>query len=218
MLVLAGEIADFEWMFTGIVAETGEVVAVSETDSGIRLKLAADLTLRDAKIGDSIAVNGCCLTAVELESPEDGAKGHVCLDLLRETWNVTNLHAVQPGSKVNLEPPLAFNGSLDGHFVTGHVDGVGKIVRWEQQGADWLLEVEPPLEWMHLLVYKGSIALDGISLTVAKVFDDRFQIWIIPHTYQVTNLHTRHVGDLINFETDLLGKYVERFIQAREKG
>ena len=169
-------------MFTGIVAETGEVKAVSETDKGIRLELAAEKTLQHANIGDSIAVNGCCLTVVELEAPENGAEGRVRLDLLRETWNVTNLHAVKPGSKVNLERPLAFNGSLDGHFVTGHVDGVGKIVKWEQQGADWLLEVEPPADLMHLLVYKGSVALDGISLTVAKVLENRFQIWIIPHT------------------------------------
>jgi riboflavin synthase len=122
---------------------------------------------------------------------------------------------VKPGCKVNLERPLAFNGSLDGHFVTGHVDGVGKIVKWEQQGADWLLEIEPPADLIHLLVYKGSVALDGISLTVAKVLENRFQIWIIPHTYQVTNLHTRSEGELINIETDLLGKYVERFIEAR---
>ena len=202
-------------MFTGIVAETGEVKVVSETDKGIRLELAADKTLHGAKIGDSIAVNGCCLTAAELESASGEAKGRVSLDLLRETWNITNLHAVKPGSKVNLERPLAFNGSLDGHFVTGHVDGVGKIVKWEQQGADWLLEIEPPASLMHLLVYKGSVALDGISLTVAKVLENRFQIWIIPHTYQVTNLHTRKEGDLINIETDLLGKYVERFIEAR---
>jgi riboflavin synthase len=202
-------------MFTGIVAETGEVKAVSETDEGIRLELAAEKTLQHANIGDSIAVNGCCLTVVELDAPENGAKGRVRLDLLRETWNVTNLHAVKPGCKVNLERPLAFNGSLDGHFVTGHVDGVGKIVKWEQQGADWLLEIEPPADLIHLLVYKGSVALDGISLTVAKVLENRFQIWIIPHTYQVTNLHTRSEGELINIETDLLGKYVERFIEAR---
>ena len=202
-------------MFTGIVAETGEVKEVSETDEGIRLELAADKTLQGAKIGDSIAVNGCCLTVVKLTPPSGDGNGCVRLDLLRETWNVTNLHTVKPGSKVNLERPLAFNGSLDGHFVTGHVDGMGKIVKWEKQGADWLLEIEPPAELMHLLVYKGSVALDGISLTVAKVLVNRFQIWIIPHTYQVTNLHTRREGDLINIETDLLGKYVERFIEAR---
>lgn len=202
-------------MFTGIVAETGEVKVVKESGEGIRMELAADKALHGAKVGDSIAVNGCCLTVVELKAPSREEQGRVGLDLLRETWNVTNLHAVKPGSKVNLERPLAFNGSLDGHFVTGHVDGVGKILNWKQQGADWLLEIEPPAGLMHLLVYKGSVALDGISLTVAKVLENSFQIWIIPHTYQVTNLHTREKGDLINIETDLLGKYVERFIEAR---
>ncbi len=100
--------------------------------------------------------------------------------------------------------------------MTGHVDGVGKVLKWEQHGGDWLLEIQPPEELMHLLVHKGSVALDGISLTVAKVLAQSFQVWIIPHTYQVTNLHTRKPGSLINIETDLLGKYVERFIQARK--
>jgi len=205
-------------MFTGIVAETGKVLRVEEHEAGIRLEIEAKVTAENLQLGDSIAVNGCCLTVVQFEKIEGHATESIRLhlDLLQETWKVTNLHAVRPGSKVNLERPLAFNGSLDGHFVTGHVDGMGHIVRWEQQGADWLLEVQPPPELMHLLVYKGSVALDGISLTVAKVLEDRFQVWIIPHTYEVTNLHTHQVGDRINIETDLLGKYVERFIQARQ--
>ena len=203
-------------MFTGIIAETGMTLKVEESSRGIRLEIEAFKTSSGLQIGYSIAVNGCCLTAVNISEPGPENQRSISLDLLKETWNVTNLHAVQTGSQLNLERPLSFNGSLDGHFVTGHVDGVGRITAWEQHGADWLLEIEPPREFMPLLVHKGSVALDGISLTVAKVMEQRFQVWIIPHTYQVTNLHTRKLGDLINIETDLLGKYVERFIQARK--
>lgn len=203
-------------MFTGIIAETGLTLEVQERTKGIRLEIEAGTTASDLGIGDSIAVNGCCLTAVEISPHQANSRCRISLDLLKETWNVTNLHTVKQGSLINLERPLSFNGSLDGHFVTGHVDGVGKVIKWEQHGGDWLLEIEPPQELMHLLVHKGSVALDGISLTVAKVLEQSFQVWIIPHTYQVTNLHTRKTDDLINIETDLLGKYVERFIQARK--
>ncbi len=203
-------------MFTGIIAETGLTLDVNETSKGIRLEIEAGITSNDLRVGDSIAVNGCCLTAVQVGEVDTNGHRRISLDLLKETWNVTNLHTVKTGSLINLERPLSFNGSLDGHFVTGHVDGVGEVTKWEQHGADWLLEIQPPEKWMHLFVHKGSVALDGISLTVAKVLEKSFQVWIIPHTYQVTNLHTRQIGDLINFETDLLGKYVERFIQARK--
>lgn len=203
-------------MFTGIVVETGLTLQVNETGKGIRLEIQAEHTSSALRLGDSIAVNGCCLTAVEISEPDAKNRRRISLDLLKETWNVTNLHTAGPGSLLNLERPLSFNGSLDGHFVTGHVDGVGKVLKWEQRGGDWLLEIQPPEKLMHLLVHKGSVALDGISLTVAKVLAQSFQVWIIPHTYQVTNLHTRKPGSLINIETDLLGKYVERFIQARK--
>jgi len=209
-------IGDFLTMFTGIVAETGLTLQVNDTGKGIRLEIQAEHTSSELRLGDSIAVNGCCLTAVEISEPDARKQRRISLDLLKETWDVTNLHTAVPGSLLNLERPLSFNGSLDGHFVTGHVDGVGKVLKWEQHGGDWLLEIQPPEKLMHLLVHKGSVALDGISLTVAKVLAQSFQVWIIPHTYEVTNLHTRKPGSLINIETDLLGKYVERFIQARK--
>ncbi len=209
-------IVDFLIMFTGIIAETGLTLQVDETSKGIRLEIQAEHTSSELRLGDSIAVNGCCLTAVGISEPDAKKKRRISLDLLKETWDVTNLHTAGPGSLLNLERPLSFNGSLDGHFVTGHVDGVGKVLKWEQHGGDWLLEIQPPEKLMHLLVHKGSVALDGISLTVAKVLAQSFQVWIIPHTYQVTNLHARKPGSLINIETDLLGKYVERFIQARK--
>ena len=208
-------IVDFLIMFTGIIAETGLTLQVDETSKGIRLEIQAEHTSSELRLGDSIAVNGCCLTAVGISEPDAKKKRRISLDLLKETWDVTNLHTAGPGSLLNLERPLSFNGSLDGHFVTGHVDGVGKVLYFKQHGGDWLLEIQPPEKLMHLLVHKGSVALDGISLTVAKVLAQSFQVWIIPHTYQVTNLHARKPGSLINIETDLLGKYVERFIQAR---
>ena len=196
-------------MFTGIVEETGVAEEIRKTSSGIHLAVLASRTAEDLKIGDSIAVNGCCLTVVGIEGKL------LRFDLLRETWERTNLQFVARDSLVNLERPLLANGRLDGHFVTGHIDGVGKIVRWERSGADHVLEVEPPQELMRYIVQKGSVALDGISLTVAGVSEKSFTIWIIPHTYEVTALRERKVGDAVNVEIDILGKYVERFLLAR---
>jgi riboflavin synthase len=136
-------------------------------------------------------------------------------DLLRETWDRTNLRSVQRGSAVNLERALAANGRLGGHFVTGHIDGTGEIVRWERSGADHFLDIAAPPEVMRYIIFKGSIAVDGISLTVAAVSRKGFRIWIIPHTFEVTALRERKVGDAVNLEADLLGKYAEKFLAAR---
>jgi riboflavin synthase len=196
-------------MFTGIVEETGNVEEIRKTGSGISLSIAASRTAEGLKAGDSIAVNGCCLTVVEM-------RGKLLrFDLLRETWERTNLQVVSRGSLVNLERPLRADGRLDGHFVTGHIDGLGTIIRWEQSGADHVLEVVPPPELMRYIVKKGSIAVDGISLTVAEVSEKTFTVWIIPHTYQITALRERKMGDAINLEIDILGKYVEKFLLAR---
>jgi riboflavin synthase len=134
-------------------------------------------------------------------------------DLLAETWERTNLSSVAAGSAVNLERSLAADGRFGGHFVTGHIDGTGRIVKWQPQGADHLLEIKSPAAVLRYVVFKGSIAIDGISLTVAKVLKDRFRVWIIPHTWEVTALRERKVGDRVNLEADLLGKYVERFVR-----
>jgi riboflavin synthase len=161
-------------------------------------------------VGDSLAVNGCCLTIVKRRA---GAKRIVLsFDLLQETWRRTNLQSARVGSAVNLERSLAANSRLGGHFVTGHIDAIGKIVRWERKGADWLLEVVAPSDVMRHVVFKGSIAVDGISLTVAAVRKRTFQIWIIPHTYEVTALRERSVGDAVNLEADLLAKYVAKLL------
>lgn len=197
-------------MFTGIVEETGDVAAIRQTKSGIRLVVAAKVCARGVADGDSIAVNGCCLTVVKRE--RKGGRAQLHFDLLRETWERTNLAAARVGSLVNLERSLAANGRFGGHFVTGHIDGTGTIVKWERTGADHVIEISAPRAILRYVIFKGSVAVDGISLTVAKVLKDRFRLWIIPHTFAVTALRERKVGDAVNLEADLLGKYVEQFV------
>ena len=202
-------------MFTGIVEETGVVERIHRTEGSIGLTLRAKLTARGLRVGDSLAINGCCLTVVKLGSR--GKSRLVRFDLLKETWQRTNLQFVQPGSLVNLERPLRANGRLDGHFVSGHIDGLGRIKRWERAGQDHVLDIAAPPEVTRYIVNKGSIAVDGISLTVARVQKNGFRIWIIPHTYEVTALRERKVGDAVNLEADLLGKYVEKFVSSRRQ-
>lgn len=199
-------------MFTGIVEETGIVRAIKPSAKSIALTVEARRCARGLKLGDSVAVNGCCLTAVKL-TPRGGAR-LVQFDLLRETLERTNLQHAGPGSLVNLERPLRADGRIDGHFVTGHVDGVGKIIRWGRTGRDHVMEIAAPTDVLRYVVLKGSIAVDGISLTVAGVTRKRFRIWIIPHTYEVTALRERKVGDTVNLEADILGKYVEQFLRT----
>ncbi len=202
-------------MFTGIVEETGTVESIQPTAKSIRLTIAAKRCARGLKLGDSVAVNGCCLTAVKLTTR--ASRKLVQFDLLRETWERTNLQFCKAGALVNLERPLRADGRLDGHFVTGHVDGVGKISRWERAGQDHVLEITPPADVLRYIVFKGSIAVDGISLTVAGVTKKGFHLWIIPHTYKVTALRERKVGDAVNLESDILGKYVEQFVRRGRK-
>jgi len=200
-------------MFTGIVEETGKVVRIKPTANAIQLNVHAKLCALGLKTGDSLAVNGCCLTVVKLTSQRSGKLAQ--FDLLKETWNRTNLQFARPGSLVNLERPLRAAGRLDGHFVTGHIDGLGQIARWEKSGKDHVLDITAAPELMRYIVFKGSIALDGISLTVAAVKKKSFRVWIIPHTYAVTALRERKKGDAVNLEADLLGKYVEKFLTSR---
>jgi riboflavin synthase len=197
-------------MFTGIIEETGVVERIKPAANSIELTVRADKCARGLKIGDSLAVNGCCLTAVKLS--RRGKSRLVQFDLLQETWQRTNLQFSKPGSLVNLERPLRANAELGGHFVTGHIDGIGRIIRWERSGQDHVLDIAAPPEVMRYVISKGSIAVDGISLTVASVKKKEFRIWIIPHTYEVTALRERKVGDAVDLEADLLGKYVEKFI------
>lgn len=191
-------------MFTGIIEETGRVSSFSPAAQAWRLRITAKVALEDVALGDSIAVNGCCLTVARFED------SHLEFDLLEETRRLTNLAILGPGSAVNLERSLRFSGKVGGHFVTGHVDGLGLIEVFEQRGNDHYLRVRCPEGSGHYLVQKGSIAIDGISLTVAEVEEDCFAVWLIPHTLAVTNLRDKKVGDPLNLEFDLIGKYVEK--------
>lgn len=199
-------------MFTGIIEEAGVVHSINQGQRSIELVLNSRVCGKTLKQGDSLAVNGCCLTVVGKRKAKQGWR--LQFDLLEETWNRTNFQFLKPGSLVNLERSLRADGRLDGHFVTGHIDGMGKIQRWERKGKDHVLDIEAPADLLRYLVYKGSIAVDGISLTVARAEGKSFRIWIIPHTHAVTALKERRVGDRVNLETDILGKYVEKFAQT----
>jgi len=200
-------------MFTGIVEETGVVEKIQPGTKSIALTVRTGKTGRTLKLGSSLAINGCCLTVVKLGRP--GKTRTAQFDLLNETWVRTNLQFARQGSLVNLERPLNASAEFGGHFVTGHIDGVGRITRWERSGQDHVLDISAPPEVMRYMVFKGSVAVDGISLTVAGVTRKGFRIWIIPHTYEITALRERKVGDAVNLEADLLGKYIEKFIRAR---
>ena len=200
-------------MFTGIVEETGCVESVKPTANAIELVVRARVSGRGVKTGDSVAVNGCCLTTTRVSTK--GKDKLLRFELLAETWKRTNLQFVKAGSGVNLERPLRADGQLGGHFVTGHIDGLGKIARWEMVGKDHVLDISAPPEIMRYMIFKGSVAVDGISLTVAEARKTGFRIWIIPHTFEVTALRERKVGDAVNLEADLLGKFVDRFLSLK---
>lgn len=203
-------------MFTGIVEETGTIERIKPSVKSIELVVRAKICARGLKLGESVSVNGCCLTVVKVSAVKKGGGKLVHFDLLQETWNRTNLQSAKVGSLVNLERALAVGARLGGHFVTGHIDGTGRIIRWERSGQDHVLEIAAPAEVMRYVIFKGSIAVDGISLTVAQVSKKSFRIWIIPHTFEVTALRERAVGDAVNLEADLLGKYVHQFVSVRE--
>jgi riboflavin synthase len=202
-------------MFTGIVEETGVIEKIKPTGKSIELTVRAQVCGRGLKLGASVAVNGCCLTAVKISAC--GKTKLIQFDLLQESWQRTNFQFAKAGTLVNLERSLRANGELGGHFVTGHVDGLGKIIKWKRAGKDHVLDIAAPADVMHYVVFKGSITVDGTSLTVAGVQKKSFRIWIIPHTFEVTVLRERKVGEAVNLEADLLGKYVERFLAARAK-
>ncbi|MBP7143043.1 MAG: riboflavin synthase [Opitutaceae bacterium] len=201
-------------MFTGIVEETGRILEFTAGRTGWRLRIHARVALEGLTLGDSVAVNGCCLTAVAC----DAAAGVVEFDVLEETRRLTNLGSLASGDAINLERSLAFGGKMGGHFVTGHIDGTGRIEQFQQRGADHYLRIAVPIGFGRYLIPKGSIAIDGMSLTVAEVDGDAFSVWIIPHTLEVTNLKGRKPGDSVNLEFDLLGKYVEKLLAPRFSG
>jgi len=195
-------------MFTGLVEETGTVEAFRHGEGASRLVLRLPHPWPDCAQGESIAVNGCCLT---IAAPPADAR--LEFDLLEETLRRTNLGRLEPGSLVNLERALPANGRLGGHFVQGHVDCVAPVLAWEPVGLDYRLEIELPAQFARYVVEKVSIAVDGISLTVAELAQRTFTLWIIPHTRERTNLSSGP-GALVNLEFDMLAKYVERILKT----
>ena len=196
-------------MFTGLIEEVGSVVAVAGRKGGAHLKIAAPHMTRKMRRGDSVAVNGCCLTVSSHRGDE------LAFDLLEETTARTNLRDMQRAHLVNLERAVAAKERFGGHFVQGHVDCVSPIIVFQKKGADFRLEIELPDEFAHYVASKCSISVNGISLTVAEVLPKSFVVWIIPYTKRHTNLDRAKAGDLVNIEFDILAKYVERMLSRR---
>lgn len=200
-------------MFTGIVEGVGKVVSFEEKKAAWLLKLQApEFIAESLSDGDSLACNGCCLTLVGRDGNE------LSFELLEETIRLTSFEGVKSGSLINLERPLAANARLGGHFVTGHVDTRSKVEVFEQRGKNVYLKVAVPEEFTNYVVYKGSVAIDGISLTIAEAHKDSLAVWLIPHTLEVTNLSDCKAGKLVDLEFDILAKYVEKIATGnREK-
>ena len=198
-------------MFTGIVIEMGRVERIEPRGDITNLYISALKVVKDAQIGDSISINGACLTVTEIQG------NLMKFDLSRETMKSTNLGTLKRGDMVNLEPAIRPIDPLGGHIVTGHIDGVGRIRRKTDLGQSLEIEIEAPEEILKYLVKKGSVAVDGISLTVADILDDAFKVVIIPHTAAVTTIGIKKSNDTVNIETDIIGKYVERFLNPEKR-
>ncbi len=193
-------------MFTGIIQEVGRVQAIERGAQSARFTISAEGVLDGVKLGDSITVNGACLTVVE-QHP-----GQVAFDTVYETLQKTALGSLAIGDEVNMEPSLSANGRFDGHIVQGHVDGVGTIASIREVDNSYYIYITASTQILRYIVRKGSVAIDGISLTVVDADDKTFSVAIIPHTWDNTNLHTRRAGDQVNLETDIIGKYVEKLV------
>jgi len=201
-------------MFTGIVEGTGICEKLERNAAGGRLYIKAGCIAEGVAAGDSVAVNGCCLTAIAFGDAGGGALG---FDLLEETLRRTNLGDLNAGSRVNLERPLRADARLGGHFVQGHIDDTAEVRDATLHGNDLRLECSLPATLARYLAYKGSVAINGVSLTVAEVLADSFLVWLIPHTYEITNLGDLRPGMRVNIETDILAKYTENILLNREK-
>jgi len=193
-------------IFTGIVEETGKIESVANGNKSAIITIIADKVLKGTKIGDSIAVNGVCLTVTSISGNKFTA------DVMAETIRRSSLGTLKHGSKVNLERAMAADGRFGGHIVSGHIDGTGVIRSLEREDNAVWVEIETPDKLLKYIVEKGSIAIDGISLTVAKLTDDSFSVSVIPHTGEETTLLAKKPGDIVNLENDIVGKYVERLM------
>ena len=198
-------------MFTGIIEELGSVRRIEERGENARLVISARVVTEGTNHGDSISVNGVCLTALDIESDSFAA------DVSRETLQRSTLGSLKAGAPVNLERAVTPATRLGGHIVQGHVDARGQFVGVEDHGESWTLRIAYPKEIARYLVFKGSVAVEGISLTIAGLTDDYFEIAIIPKTWEVTNLSQLKPGDAVNIEVDILGKYIERLLAADER-
>ncbi len=196
-------------MFTGLVEELGECQWLRRTTTATQLTIRAPHIERGIHTGDSVAVNGCCLTVTSHR------KDLLTFDLLEETLDRTNLKDVRPGNGVNLERALAANGRLGGHFVQGHIDTTTRVRAVSDHHADLRLDIDMPRDFAHYIAFKGSVAINGVSLTIAELTDETFTIWIIPHTRAKTNLGQLDAGDTVNLECDILAKYAERILAPR---
>jgi riboflavin synthase len=196
-------------MFTGIVEELGRVEKLARSAGGARLTISASTVLGNTALGDSICVNGVCLTVVEKGNADFSA------DVAQETLNVTTLGALRTGQQVNLERALQLSARIGGHLVTGHVDAVGRIKEKRQEGNSWRVFIEAPETALRYIIKKGSIAVDGISLTVADLNKAGFSLAMIPHTAKLTTLGFKTAGDSVNLETDIIGKYIEKLLSGR---
>ena len=195
-------------MFTGIIIELADVSSLTIIGQGARLSLKSKEVIKDASIGDSISVNGVCLTVTDINTQNS----ELSFDISFETLKNTNLGELKIGGKVNLEPSLTPFSKIGGHFVTGHVEGVGRIIDKREIGNALKIEIQSPKDVLDYLVEKGSIAVDGISLTVVDVKEDSFSVVIIPHTAKMTTIGIKGIGDSVNLEPDILGKYVAKFL------
>jgi len=196
-------------VFTGIVEEVGRIARIEQRGENRRITVAADSTPRELHTGNSVAVSGVCLTALDIKP------GSFCADLAPETWVRTSFSRIHEGALVNLELPMKADGRFGGHVVQGHVDGVGKLIRFERidESENWWLHIELPDDVEKYTVFKGSISIEGISLTVARLEKNSCTIAIIPHTVEMTNLHSLKPGDPVNLEADLIAKYVEKMMK-----
>jgi riboflavin synthase len=196
-------------MFTGIIEETGTIQAITHRTDSARAEVAAKLVLENSRIGDSLAVNGVCLTVVTI-----GA-GSFCADVSAETLRRTSLRQLRNGTRVNLERPMTPSARFGGHIVQGHVDATGEFIEARSEGDGWIVRIGFPPELARYIVEKGSIAIDGISLTVATLSYEWLEIAVIPHTWNATNLSALKRGDAVNLEVDVIAKYVERLLQPQ---
>ena len=196
-------------MFTGLVREVGQVVWLRRADRVVQLLVKGPRTATRVRVGESVSVNGCCLTVTAQREDQ------FMFDLLTESLDRTNLGQLKPGHPVNLERALRVDGRLGGHFVQGHVDGTAQVVALEEKGPDLRIDIALPREFARYVVYKGSIAINGASLTVSAVNPADFSVWVIPHTLEHTNLGDLEAGNLVNLEFDILAKYVERLLETR---